>query len=297
MNFKAELQQFKPRHDFLIAIDSDGCVFDSMELKHKECFIPNIIKHWKLQAISKYVRQASEFVNLYSKWRGSNRFRSLVITFDLLREWPEVQKRSIQIPMADSLRQLIKEVKQVGNPILVEKLKQTNDPVLKTALEWSRGMNKSVDEIVNGLPPLPSVKPALEYLQDWADILVCSSTPLETLVKEWQEHDLAKYALVIAGQEMGSKKEQLALAIKGRYKIENVIMIGDAPGDLRAGKDNGAGFYPIIPGIEEECWKLFRDEAAGRFRNKTYCGEYEQSLIKKFENRLSDTPPWKHDTV
>jgi len=42
-----------------------------MEIKQKECFIPNIIKYWKLQAISKYARAAAEFVNLYSKWRVS----------------------------------------------------------------------------------------------------------------------------------------------------------------------------------------------------------------------------------
>jgi hypothetical protein len=32
------LQQFVPQHPFFIGIDSDGCVFDSMELKQKECF-------------------------------------------------------------------------------------------------------------------------------------------------------------------------------------------------------------------------------------------------------------------
>ena len=64
-----------------------------MEIKHKECFTPNIIKHWDLQAVSKYAREASEFVNLYSKWRGINRWPALVMVFDLLRERPEVQAR------------------------------------------------------------------------------------------------------------------------------------------------------------------------------------------------------------
>ena len=26
-----------------VGIDSDGCAFDTMEVKHKECFIPNTI--------------------------------------------------------------------------------------------------------------------------------------------------------------------------------------------------------------------------------------------------------------
>jgi hypothetical protein len=40
---------------------------------------------------SKYAREACEFVNLYSKWRGINRWPALVMVFDLLRERPEVQ--------------------------------------------------------------------------------------------------------------------------------------------------------------------------------------------------------------
>lgn len=52
---------FTPKHDYLVGIDSDGCAFDTMELKHKECFIPNIINYWGLQGVSKYAREAAEF--------------------------------------------------------------------------------------------------------------------------------------------------------------------------------------------------------------------------------------------
>lgn len=53
------LLAFKRQHSYFVGIDSDGCVFDTMEIKHKECFIPNIIKHWGLQAVSKYARGKS----------------------------------------------------------------------------------------------------------------------------------------------------------------------------------------------------------------------------------------------
>src|SRR5205085_10471008 len=48
-----------PKHDFLVGIDSDGCVFDSMEIKYKECFIPNFINHYGLQGVSKFAREAA----------------------------------------------------------------------------------------------------------------------------------------------------------------------------------------------------------------------------------------------
>ncbi|MDZ7264794.1 MAG: HAD family hydrolase, partial [candidate division KSB1 bacterium] len=59
MHFTREdLISFTPRHSFLVGIDSDGCVFDSMEPKHKECFCPVTIEKWELAAISKYAREA-----------------------------------------------------------------------------------------------------------------------------------------------------------------------------------------------------------------------------------------------
>ena len=80
------LKDFQPQHDFFVGVDSDGCVFDTMELKQKECFIPNTIKIWNLQSVSKYARETAEFVNLYSKWRGINRWPALTKVFDLLAE-------------------------------------------------------------------------------------------------------------------------------------------------------------------------------------------------------------------
>ena len=47
------LAELQPRHGFFVGIDSDGCTFDTMETKHKECFCPNTVKHWSLQPVSK----------------------------------------------------------------------------------------------------------------------------------------------------------------------------------------------------------------------------------------------------
>ena len=33
------MKEFEVNKDFLICIDSDGCAFDAMEIKHKECLI------------------------------------------------------------------------------------------------------------------------------------------------------------------------------------------------------------------------------------------------------------------
>lgn len=286
-------ENFQKNHEFLIAMDSDGCVFDTMEIKHKECFIPNIIKFWNLQPASKYVRAAAEFVNLYSKWRGVNRFPALVQVFDLLREWPEVQRRGISIPEVQSLRDWIARETKLGNPVLRAEVEQTHDPILQRALEWSEAVNRDIAEMVHGVPPFPYVRESLEKLHLKADLLVCSATPGEALRREWEEHNIAKYATLIAGQELGSKKEHIAITMDGRYQPECVLMVGDAPGDQKAAQANGARFYPIIPGKEEESWKLFYAEILDAFLSGNYSQEREEELIREFESHLPETPPWR----
>jgi len=289
------LRDLQPQHDFFIGIDSDGCAFDTMEIKHKECFTPNIIKYWGLQPVSKYARQASEFVNLYSKWRGVNRWPALVMVFDLLRERAEVQQRHVTIPQADSLRAFIDQKEfPLSNSGLKSYMEQhPGDPELERGLAWSEAVNAEIDAMVHGVPPFPYVRESLQAMADKADMMVVSATPGQALNKEWNEHDIARYVRVIAGQEMGSKTVHLQLAAAGKYEPDHILMIGDALGDMKAAKANQALFFPINPGAEEQSWKLFYTEAMERFFNGTYAGEYEAALIAEFETYLPELPPWK----
>ena len=288
-----QLRAFPKSSDFFVGIDSDGCAFDTMEIKHKECFIPNIINSWDLQPVSRFARSAAEFVNLYSKWRGINRFPALLMVFDLLADWDEPVARGYEPPEVDSLRQWVKEETRLGNPALEAKVAETDDPVLARALQWSKAVNETVARIVRGVPPFPYVRESLQKLQEAADIMVVSATPGEALQREWEEHDIAKHVKMICGQEMGKKAEHLQYGAGGKYDPEKILMVGDAPGDLKAAKSNNALFYPINPGDEAASWQRFSEEAVDKFLNGEYAGQYEQALIDDFLNRLPETPPWK----
>lgn len=287
------LADLQPQRPYFVGIDSDGCAFDSMEIKHKECFCPNIIKWWDLQCVSKYAREAAEFVNLYSKWRGINRWPALVMVFDLLRERPEVLARGAQIPEAKKLREFMASGQPLSDAGLKAYLTQHPDPEFDKAWAWTKGVNASIADLVHGVPPFPFMRESLQALQDKADVVVVSATPTEALVREWEEHDIARYARVIAGQEMGTKKQHLALAAKGKYPADHILMMGDAPGDMEAAKANGTLFFPINPGREEKSWERFFKEGLAKFTEGTYAGAYEASLIAEFEKLLPSVPPWK----
>ena len=281
---------FTPKYDYLIGVDSDGCVFDTMELKHKECFIPNIINYMELQGVSKYAREAAEFVNLYSKSRGINRFPALVEVLEWLQKRPEVKARGIKVTIPQSLCDWIRRETKLGNPVLEKAVQETGDPDLTLILNWSKAVNHAITGMVRGVPPFPLVRESLEKLQQHADVLVVSATPHEALQREWEEHDLAKYTVAICGQEIGTKKESLGAAAK--YRADHTLMIGDAPGDHKAAVANNALFFPINPGAEEASWERFYKEGIDRFLAGTFAGEYQAALLAEFDSYLPSRPPW-----
>jgi phosphoglycolate phosphatase-like HAD superfamily hydrolase len=278
------------KHEFLVGIDSDGCAFDTMEVKHKECFIPNIVQHYHLAGVSKYAREAAEFVNLYSKSRGINRFPALIEALEWLKDRVEVQARGVEIRIPVGLVEWMKRETKLGNPALEAAAKASGDADLKQALEWSKAVNAAVERVVHNVPPFPYVRECLEKLAPQADLFVVSATPVEALTREWEEHNLAGFVCAICGQETGTKKESLGNAKK--YPSGHTLMIGDAPGDYEAAKPNAALFYPINPGNEEASWRRLYEEGIDRFVQGTFAGQYQDALLAEFETYLPEKPPW-----
>ncbi|MEI7924497.1 MAG: HAD hydrolase-like protein [Planctomycetota bacterium] len=290
---QAVLRNFQTRHPFFVGIDSDGCVFDSMEVKHKECFIPRFIEFYHLAGVAKYARECWEFANLYSKDRGVNRFPGLTKTLDLMAQRPEVKKRGAKLPAIPETRAWIKRESKLANPTLKLEVEATNNAELEHLLSWSVAVNESVDALVHNLPPFPFVRECLEFLQAKADTMVVSATPMKSLLKEWQEHGIDGMVDLIAGQEQGSKVEHLQLAAgPERYARDHVLMVGDAPGDRKAAEANGVLFYPINPGHEEASWERLYREALPHFFAGTYGGTYMAARIAEFEALLPDQPAW-----
>lgn len=285
------LKDFKPTKDFFVGIDSDGCIFDSMEIKHKECFTPMFIKHFQLQAVSKYARECWDFVNLYSKTRGANRFPALVRAVKLLGERPQVKARGVKMPDLTALEAWIARETKLGNATLNSEVKNGNTGLAQVKV-WSDAVNAAVADIVHGVPPFPRVRESLQMLSARADALCISQTPAEALKREWAEHGIDQFVAVIAGQEMGTKTEHIKFAAAGKYAPEKILMIGDAPGDFNAAKKNGALFFPIVPGREEDSWARLHDEGLERFFAGTYAGAYEAALVKEFDASLPEHPHW-----
>lgn len=261
------------KKDFFIGIDSDGCAFDTMEIKYKECVIPSIIVEWDLQVVSKYVREAAEFVNLYSKWRGINRFPALINVFDLLDDRDEVVRGGFKSPRVDSLRKWTETAPRLDNTTLEKAVRETKDPLLARTLKWSYAVDEAIAKTAKDATMFPFVKPALDKMQTFADVLMISDSSTDT--------------------EGRPKKELLARIKEKGYKGHQCLMIGDDSGDLKAARANRMLFFPVNPGDEATSWQRFYEEAFGKFLSGSYAGAYEEKLIAEFDKFLPSVPPWK----
>lgn len=288
MDYTSILKNLKPEHHFFIGIDSDGCVFDSMEVKQKEFFIPNALKYFDLFPISKTLRETWEFVNLYSIYRGGNRFTSIIKVFELLSGKKEIKDSAIKLPDLSTLKKWVKTGSKLDNATLRKYFESNHDPDLEKVVKWSEAVNKEIGQWLRNIPPFPHALKAIKEISSTADLIIVSQTPLEALEREWEEHDLKKYVKAIAGQEHGTKTEHLSMAAKGKYPDNKILMIGDAKGDLDAAKNNGILFYPIIPGKEDESWARLIDKGFENFTKGVFRGSYEDQLIKEFNKSLPE---------
>jgi len=288
---KDDLINFLPKFDTFVGIDSDGCIFDTMEIKQKDFFHPAIVRHWKLDTIEPQVRAAAEFTYLYSMYRGLNRFLGLCKTFELLNDWPEARDKA-SLPDPTELRTFCDSGLPLSNQTIHAEAQRTGSALLSTAHAWSVELNEHIDSSMPNPPPFPGAEEALKRIAKNSDAIVISQTQAVALLKDWYRDDLAQYISVIAGPELGSKIDHFTMAAVNRYPARAILMIGDAPGDLATAQAIGCNFYPINPGHEAESWRRFLDEGYLKFLSGGFAEEYQQQLNHEFKALLPGKPPW-----
>jgi len=299
-----QLRKFERTKDFLVAIDTDGCVTDNMSGKQMLIFHPQFMEFYQLWEIESYYREIAEYYNLFSVDRGCNRFIAIQLILTTLQNRKDVQQvlqeKRMKLPDIESLNRYINYTKEnklgLGNPTLEEFLNQNPlDLVLYKLLGWSEAVNRTFPHISAKIPPFEGVKECLKLMAEHADILIVSKTPYTDLANYWEAQEIARYVQIISGQEMGSKGHHIEVAKNvGKYKDDQVLMIGDGGGDLKAIKANNGLFYPTSPSQEQEAWNNFPC-ALEKFIQRKYKGEFEDKLLEAFKKSLLTSPPWQED--
>ncbi len=280
------------RQPYFIGIDSDGTVFDTMEIKHKRVFQPLALEIWGLQSYQTEFYRIAENINLYSVHRGVNRFQGLVMAFERLAEQSESARKAVA--GVKELRDFVLSGAPMSPGALVEYNATRRSHFLDQVLDWSQRSDDLYAQIMEreGNPAYPLVRETLAWAYRNAEIMVVSSSAREALMQDWGHEELLPLTTRVMGQDVGSKITQLKSALPENFVPTRALMMGDAMGDLEAARAHNILFYPILPGAEPSSWKRFKNEAIERFFLGTYAGEYQQQLLDEFATVLQPDDPW-----
>ncbi len=271
----------KKEKEFLICLDSDGCVMDTMDIKHVKCLAPCMLKVWGLEKYRLDLIARWREINIYSMDRGINRFKGLA------RMLVEINDNYKKVEGLSGYVHWVNTTEELSDESLREAYASTGNECIRKVIAWSELVNGSMDFMHDGEAiPFDGVKEALEVLSEKADIAIVSAANKVEVEKEWREHGILKYASEILTQEEGEKEVSIRRLLEAGYEKDHVLMIGDAPADQQAAEKNGVLFYPILARDEEISWEELLEEALPRFLSLTYRGEYQEKLNQAFWDNL-----------
>lgn len=277
---KEDIKEFRKTRDFLICIDSDGCVMDTMDVKHMRCFGPCLVYEWDLGEYREEIIRLWRKVNLLSVSRGVNRFQGLAQVLKNIHE------NYTQVEGLEGYLRWVESAQELSDKSLEDAFEKTENICMKKALDWSRLVNQSMAMVSDTKkPPFEGTEDALRLAREQADIVILTAANRQEINKEWEVFELAQYTDLLMAQEDGRKEECLKELLEKGYEKDHVLMVGDAPADLAAAQAAGVLFYPILAYQERESWENF-SEALDHFTNEDYAGSYQEERIKEFQENL-----------
>ena len=260
---------FERKHDYLVCVDSDGCVMDTMNCKHFNCFGPCMVTEWGLEEWKDEILDRWNVINLFSMTRGINRFKGLAMALG------EIDKKYKPIPGVAALQHWVEVAPALSNDGVIKAAEEATDNEAKAifgkALAWSKAVNASIVKLPEELKiPYVGAKEGLAAAHAFADVAMVSSANRDAVEEEWGKFGLLQHTDIVLAQDVGSKAACIAGMLKVGYEADKVLMIGDAPGDSDAAKKNGVHYYPILVNHEKESW----DEAIAVAFQKLQSGTY-----------------------
>ena len=275
---------FVKKHDYLVCVDSDGCVKDTMNCKHFHCFGPCMVTEWGLEEWKDAILDRWNVINLFSMTRGINRFKGLAMALG------EINEKYVPITGIATLQHWADTAPALSNDAVAKAAAEAEDAeaklVFEKALSWSKAVNAAIVELDESLKvPYDGAKEGLAAAHEFADVAMVSSANRDAVEEEWGKFGLLEHTDIVLAQDIGSKAACIAEMLKFGYDLNKVVMVGDAPGDCDAAEKNGVHYYPILVNHEKESWNEAIAVAYGKLQSGEYA-EYGAEMKQKFLRNL-----------
>lgn len=274
------LTDFVKKREFLVCMDSDGCVMDTVRIKHCTVFCPELIRVFSLDEYADMITSAWKEINITGITRGIPRFESVVQIFDRLKN------RGVDVPGSEDIAAWVRTASELSTASLQQEMLRTGSLALRKLQEWNNACNRRIQALEPTFEPFPGVETSLRQLHAVADVAVVSAANESAIESEWTRYGLSRHADVIFGQEVGSKANSIAVMLACGYESRKVMMVGDAMGDAQAAAANGVAFVPILPGRETESWRRLQEEALPKLLHGTFNPAYQNELLAALRSAL-----------
>lgn len=274
------LTDFVKKREFLVCMDSDGCVMDTVRIKHCTVFCPELIRVFSLDEYADMITSAWKEINITGITRGIPRFESVVQIFDRLKN------RGVDVPGSEDIAAWVRTASELSTASLQQEMLRTGSLALRKLQEWNNACNRRIQALEPTFEPFPGVETSLRQLHAVADVAVVSAANESAIESEWNRYGLSRHADVIFGQEVGSKANSIAVMLACGYESRKVMMVGDAMGDAQAAAANGVAFVPILPGREAESWRRLQEEALPKLLHGTFNPAYQNELLAALRSAL-----------
>ena len=277
---------FERKHEYLVCVDSDGCVMDTMNCKHFNCFGPCMVDEWELSEWRDTILERWNVINLFSMTRGINRFKGLVMALS------EIDATYKPITGIAALRHWAETAPALSNDGVAKAAAEATDPeaklVYEKALSWSKAVNAAIVKLPEKLKvPFQGAKEGLAAAHQFADVAMVSSANRDAVEEEWGKFGLLEHTDIVLAQDIGSKAACIKEMMKFGYEPDKVLMIGDAPGDCDAAEKNGVHYYPILVNLEKESWEEAVNVGFSKLQSGAYT-EYGAQKKQAFLHNLGD---------
>ena len=275
---------FERKHDYLVCVDSDGCVMDTMNCKHFHCFGPCMVTEWGLEEWKEEILDRWNVINLFSMTRGINRFKGLAMALG------EINEKYKPITGIAALQHWADTAPALSNDGVAKAAAEASDAdaklVFEKALSWSKAVNAAIVDLDESLKvPYNGAKEGLAAAHTFADVAMVSSANRDAVEEEWGKFGLLEHTDIVLAQDVGSKAACIKEMLKFGYDVDKVVMVGDAPGDCDAAEKNGVHYYPILVNHEKESWDEAIAVGFGKLREGCYA-EYGAEKKKEFLHNL-----------
>lgn len=256
----APLDEAQRAKSFLLVLESEGVVFDSIEPSFRQGYIPAFAALFSWGLDPGLCARLFTHLALESRLKAAPPLVVLLAALKYLnRHFPSLRRTAV----IQCLEGLVTAAEHPDEDAILPSLHGApEDSPRKIILEWLEESRSLLAEAAAQPRCFAAARHFLETLaQEFpgAEVLVYSTIPESIALNRWEMEGMGSLFLRLAGPERGDFPAYLRTALSQGYDTKPLLVVGGSFGAWQAAQAVGARFFPVVAGGEERAWSELKE--------------------------------------